>query len=557
MKFERTLVGISLLSMLGLPMSVEAKDSKSITLKQIGRYSAGASTVPDEPRTEIAAYDPASKRLFSINLNLRQLDVLDLSNPESQVLSPVQTIPLGGKPNSLAVRDGIVAVAIEGPQKTDPGSVKFFNTSGALLNQLTVGALPDMLVFSPNGKWLLVANEAEPSSYNNNPVPSVDPEGSVSVIDMKGDVTSLTQLDVRTATFSLAIPQENASSIRIYGPNATFAQDIEPEYITVSHDSKTAWVTLQENNAIGILDIPSATFTKLVGLGFKDHLLAENKLDASDRDVPGSSNNGIINIRNWPVLGMYEPDAIASYRVNGETYLVTANEGDTRDYPPGFTEEARAGSLSLDAAAFAAQGYPDVSTGAAGLRNNDNLGRLTVTNVNGAKELDADAEFERLYVPGGRSFSIRRADGTLVSDSGDALEQHTKALVPTLFNSQGTADSFDTRSDNKGPEPEGIAIGKISGKTYAFIGLERTGGVIVYDISKPTAPKFATYINTAPTDLSPEGLFFIKSEDSPNGKPLIVVSHEVSNTVTIFEVGQDAQGEDGEDDDEDGGEGDR
>jgi len=539
------LIGLSLLSFVGTS-AAGASDSPSITLKQIGRYSAGASTNPDEPRTEIAAYDPASKRLFSINLNLRQLDVLDLSNPESQVLAPVQTVPLGGKPNSVAVRDGIVAVAIEGPVKTDPGTVKFFSTSGALLNTLTVGALPDMLVFSPNGKWLLVANEGEPSSYNNNPVPSVDPEGSVSIIEMQLDVAGMTQLNVRTATFSASIPQENASSIRIYGPNATFAQDIEPEYITVSHDSKTAWVTLQENNAIGILNIPSATFTKIVGLGFKDHSLPENKLDTSDRDVPGSSNSGIINIRNWPVFGMYEPDSIASYRVKGETYLVTANEGDTRDYPPGFTEEARVGSLTLDAAAFTAQGYADVTTGAAGLRNADNLGRLTVTNVNGAKELDADTEFERLYVPGGRSFSIRRADGTLAYDSGDELEQRTATLVPALFNSQGAIDSFDTRSDNKGPEPEGLAIGKVSGRTYAFIGLERTGGVMVYDISEPAAPKFATYVSTAPVDLSPEGLFFIKRTDSPNGKPLLVVSHEVSNTVAIFEIDSPSQENDGD-----------
>ena len=547
MKLEQLVVGIGVLSVMGLPISAMASDSKSLTLKQIGRYSAGGATT----RAEISAYDPETKRLFSINLALQQLDIVDLSNPESQVLATVGTVALGGNPNSVAVRDGIVAVAIEGPQKTDPGNVKFFNTSGALLNSLTVGALPDMLVFSPNGKWVLVANEGEPNSYNNNPVPSIDPEGSVSVIDMTPGVTSLTQLNVQTATFSLAIPQENPTSIRVYGPNATFAQDIEPEYITVSHDSKTAWVTLQENNAIGILDIPTATFTKIVGLGFKDHLLPQNKLDASDRDVPGPSSNGIINIRNWPVLGMYEPDAIASYRVKGETYLVTANEGDTRDYPPGFSEEARVGALSLDAAAFAAQEYPDVTTGANGLRNNDNLGRLTVTNINGAKELDTDTEFERLYVPGGRSFSIRRADGTLVYDSGDDIEQRTKILVPTLFNSQGTADSFDTRSDNKGPEPEGLAIGKVSGRTYAFIGLERTGGVMVYDISKPTAPTFATYINTAPTDLAPEGLFFIKEEDSPNGKPLLVVSHEVSNTVTIFEIVTDSrEGEDGEDDEE-------
>ena len=240
---------------------------------------------------------------------------------------------------------------------------------------------------------------------------------------------------------------------------------------------------------------------------------------------------------------MYQPDSIASYRVKGKTYLVVANEGDARDYT-GFSEEARVGSLTLDPAAFAAQGYPDVTTGASGLRNNDNLGRLTVTNTLG--NTDGDAEFEKLYVFGARSFSIRNADGGLVYDSGDELEQHTATLTPATFNSNGGTDTFDTRSDNKGPEPEGLALGKISGRTYAFIGLERTGGVMVYDISDPRSPQFVTYTNTTPTDLSPEGLLFIKRKDSPNGKPLLVVSHEVSNTVTIFQIerkGQDDQEE--------------
>ena len=185
------------------------------------------------------------------------------------------------------------------------------------------------------------------------------------------------------------------------------------------------------------------------------------------------------------------------------------------------------------------------------LKNNANLGRLTVTNATGAKELDADTQFERIYVPGGRSFSIRRANGALVYDSGDDIEQRTASLLPDLFNSQGDIATFDTRSDNKGPEPEGVAIGKVSCRTYAFIGLERIGGVMVFDISKPAEPKFTTYINTAPTDLSPEGLFFIKKKDSPNGRSLLVVSHEISNTVTIFEIVRDPQDEDGEDDDED------
>ena len=160
-----------------------------------------------------------------------------------------------------------------------------------------------------------------------------------------------------------------------------------------------------------------------------------------------------------------------------------------------------------------------------------------VTNATG--NTDNDSEFEKIFVPGARSFSIRKADGTLVFDSGDEFEQKTAQLVPELFNSNGVptgSGGFNTRSDNKGPEPEGVAIGKVFGRIYAFIGLERTGGIMVYDISDPHRPFFVHYVNTSPTDQSPEGILFIKGEDSPNGKPLLVVSHEVSNTTTIFEI---------------------
>lgn len=532
----------TLLWIAGVSVVVEARDSRHITLTPIGRYNAGVG-VPVNVRTEIAAYDPESERVFSINLEQTRVDVLDISTPTSPFL--VAMFPLGGRPNSVAVHDGIVAVAIEGNLKTDSGKVQFFNINGALLNTLTVGALPDMLVFSRNGRWLLVANEGEPNSYG---MPgSVDPEGSVSIIDMKAGVTNLTPFDVRTATFSDSIPTVNASSIRVYGPGATIAQDMEPEYITVSHDSKTAWVTLQENNAVAILDIRAGEFTKIVGLGFKDHSKPGNALDPSDQDT--SVDNGTlkdgINIRGWPVLGMYEPDTIASYRVDGDTYLAMANEGDTRDWP-GFNEEIRvgAGGYALD---------PDVFPNAAMLKQNQNLGRLTVTRATGANELDADPQFERIYVPGARSFSIRKANGTLLYDSGDDFEHITADLLPDLFNSQGTALDFDTRSDNKGPEPEGLVLGRISGRTYAFIGLERIGGVMVYDVSHPKKPEFVQYVNTAPLDRSPEGMLFIKKQDSPNRKPLLVVSHEVSNTVAIFEITQDRDedDDDGKDDDRD------
>lgn len=509
---KTTICVVALLGIAILHPAAHAKQPKQITLTPIARYSAG----PGIERAEIAAYDPATKRIFSINPTLFRVDVLDISNPSDPVLE--FTILLGGRPNSVAFHNGIVAVAVENAFKTDPGEVQFFDTDGTMLNSVTVGALPDMLIFTPNGRWLLVANEGEPNSYGQKD--SVDPEGSVSIIDMKVGAANLTQADVRTATFNDSIPKTNVSSIRIYGPGATLAQDLEPEYIAVSHDSKTAWVTLQENNAIAILDIKAGVFTRLVGLGFKDHSQRGNRLDASDRD-------GGINIAKWQVFGMYQPDAIQSYRVRGMTYLVMANEGDSRAFT-GFNEEVVVSALSLD---------PKVFRNADVLQLDANLGRLTVTRATG--DTDGDGDFDKILVPGARSFSIRTAEGKLIFDSGNDFERITKAQVPTLFNSNGTAATFDTRSDNKGPEPEGVVLGKAFGRTYAFIGLERTGGVMVYDISDPFDPTFVQYVNTSPDDISAEGLLFIKAEDSPNGKPLLVVSHEISSTTTIFEISKD------------------
>jgi hypothetical protein len=487
---------------------------KQVALTFIGRYQAGVSASP-RSRAEIAAYDPATTRIFSTNGDLFRIDVLDIGNPASPSL--LFSIPLTGLPNSVAFREGVLAVAVENAIKTDPGRVEFYDANGRFLNSVDAGALPDMLTFTPNGRSVLVANEGEPNSYV---VPgSVDPEGSVSIIDMTGGVNNLTQAKVRTATFNTSIPMINSSSIRIYGPGATLAQDLEPEYITISHDSKTAWVTLQENNAIGVLDIEAGVFTQLIGLGLKDHSLSSNKLDPSDQD-------GGIHIANWPVFGMYQPDAIDSYSVGSATYLVMANEGDTRDYP-GFNEERRvgAGTYVLDPTTFPNAGI---------LKLNANLGRLTVTNQNG--DTDGDGDFDRIQVPGTRSFSIRTTSGQLVFDSGDAFEQITKLAVPASFNSNGTAATFDTRSDNKGPEPEGVVLGKAFGRTYAFIGFERTGGIVVYDVSDPFAPSFVQYINTTPNDISPEGVLFIKEDDSPNGKSLLVTSNEISGTTAIFQI---------------------
>jgi YVTN family beta-propeller protein len=296
---------------------------------------------------------------------------------------------------------------------------------------------------------------------------------------------------------------------------------------------KLEGLTLIDNNTIAILNdndfgvggasvtgdgrLSAPTVPAAIKLGIVqfDQL---NGLDSSDRD-------GGINIRNQPVFGLYQPDAIARYTYNGQTYLVTANEGDTREYT-GFTDEIRAGSSDyvLD---------PVVFPNAAALKNSAVLGRLRVSVTDG--DLDGDGDIDRITTFGTRSFSIRDTSGNLVYDSGNQFERLTAAAVPTLFNSNGIADTSDTRSDDKGPEPEGVVLGKIGDRTFAFVGLERVGGVMVYDVTNPFRPLFIEYNNTSPDDIAPEGLTFIPADSSPNGKPLLVVTNEVSRTTSIFE----------------------
>jgi 2',3'-cyclic-nucleotide 2'-phosphodiesterase / 3'-nucleotidase / 5'-nucleotidase len=523
-----------------------AARQKDIQLTPIGTYVTG---IYREGAAEIVAHDPGTQRLFVVNAFAATIDVLDISDPTLPAkIATIDMTLYGGVANSVAVRAGLVAVAMEASVKTDPGVVVFFNsTTLAPLSAVTVGAQPDMLTFTPNGRFLLVANEGEPNTYNDVAEPSIDPEGSISIIDVSGNIAALDQTKVRTADFTAFIGRENelrAAGIRIFGPNASAAQDLEPEYIAVSHDSRTAWVTLQENNALAVVDIHSATITQLIPLGLKDHMLPGNRLDLSDRDN-AAGTAGAINIANWPVKGMYQPDSIASYIYLGETYLVMANEGDARDYP-GFLEEVRVGAASyvLDPGSF-----PTAAT----LKQNRNLGRLTVSNATG--DLNGDGKFNEIHAFGARSFSIRTASGALVFDSGDQMEQATAALYPTRFNVSNHNNSFDSRSTSKGPEPEGVALGRVGGRKYAFIGLERIGGIMTYDVTNPYDVRFVDYVNNrnfalvpgagtiAPAfpdigDLGPEGLTFIKPEDSPNGFPLLVVGNEVSGTTTIYQINQ-------------------
>jgi DNA-binding beta-propeller fold protein YncE len=504
---------------------------RTFGMEQLGRFDGAVLGA-----AEITAFDAASKRLFVVNGASGTVDVLDLSDPANpRSVGSISVAAFGGGVNSVAVHDGLVALAIEAAPKTNPGTIAFYNAADLrLLNSVTVGAQPDMVSFSPDGRYALAALEGEPNSYG---LPdSVDPEGGIAVISVnRGGTPTLA-----TADFRAWIGRESdlrAQGIRIYGPGANAAQDLEPEYIAISDDSRTAWVTLQENNAVATVDIATARVTEIKSLGWKNHNVAGAGLDASDEDGGTNTNSGTpaVRIVPRPVRGLYLPDALAQYSVGGRTYLVTANEGDARADWPGFNEETRVRAhcpAGLDPAVFA---------DASNLLFDSNLGRLRVTtSPDGANTgKNAAGQCTELYSFGSRSFTIWDTSLNRVWDSGDEFEQRTTALPNALFNTTHDSNTLDNRSPSKGPEPEGVAIGRFGTRTIAFVGLERVGGVMVYDITSPTSPVFLTYFNQrtgATGDRGPEGLLLIPAAKSPNGKPLLVIGHEVSGTTSIVQI---------------------
>lgn len=511
-----------LLTLLSIAGSINIVTESASALNITRLSSLGNSTnAANNFGAEIPAYDPSSRKLFVIGPNNR-LDIADISNPASPItLSSLDLSSYGAGVNSVAIKNGIVALAMEANPITNNGSVVFFDTNGVFQSQVTVGALPDMLTFTPDGNRVLVANEGEPAN-------GVNPDGSVSIIDLSAGVLNPT---VNTATFTSFNGQENtfrSQGVRIF-PGQTVSQDVEPEYITVSDDGTTAWVSLQENNAIAIVNIVNAQVTSILPLGAKNFNASGNGLDPSDQDgvvFGGSANSPAVRINNWPVFGLYQPDTIATVTIAGQTYLISANEGDTRN------EARRVSTLTLDPNAF-----PNAAT----LKLTQNLGRLDVSSIDG---LNAQGQYSQLFAYGGRSFSIWNVTNGLsqVFDSGDDFEQilaafSTTPLTPSIFNSDGTPSSFDSRSDNRGPEPEGLALGTVGNRLYSFVGIERAGGFMVYDITNPSNPLLTNYINDSQLgDISPEGLLFIPAADSPNGTPLLIVANEVSRNVAIYSV---------------------
>jgi hypothetical protein len=458
--------------------------------------------VGGEGASEISAFDATTNKLYVVNVETNQISNYTITNIESPVQETPIDVSVYGSPNSVAIYNGKLAVAVEAPIKQNPGKILVYNTlDNALLNEYTVGALPDMVTFSKDGKLLISANEGEPNDDF-----TIDPLGTISIIDLTTDqVTTLdfTAFDSQQASLE-------TQGFRVFGPNATLAQDVEPEYITVSENSMFAWVSLQENNGMAKVNLATKTIEAIYPLGFKDYSLPENSFDASDKDL-------VTQLKNWNVKGMYQPDAIAYANINGTDYIFSANEGDSRDYD-GFSEEVRVEDLNLDPTAYPLSGD---------FQNEINLGRLKTTTTLG--DIDNDGDVDQIYSYGARSFSVWSASGNLLYDSGNSIATETLAFSSTLFNDE------DNRSDDKGAEPESVEILNLGNQRYIlFVGLERTDQIMVYDVTNPTSPQFLTILSHA-GDEAPEGLLIIPASQSPTGKDLLVVSNEDSGTVSFYE----------------------
>jgi hypothetical protein len=450
--------------LLGLAVSGAAQASSPIGGFQFEWTASHATGVT----SEIPAFDALTNTLWVAGVV--GVDVLNAGT--GSLIQHIDTSGFGFI-NSVAIHNGMAAMAFESSaDRTLPGQVVLFDTGTLTLasgiNQIAVGALPDMLTFTPDGSRLLVANEATPTVYG-----SFDPAGSVSIIDMGSRSVA--------ATAGFAGVPVTGSSVRSPG------MDFEPEYIAVNAAGTHAFVTLQEANAMGVLDLGTSAFTSVIGLGTKDFSLPGNEIDPSHKD-------GKIELRAADVKGFYQPDAVAAYEVGGQTYLVMANEGDTRE-DDGDKSRVKDSGLA---------GYPG------------DLSQLNVSTVDSTSGTD-------LYTFGGRSFSIRDADGTLVFDSGNQLD--AEAIARGIYD--------DGRSDDKGVEPEGVELMEIGGRTFAFIGLERTtkGAVAVYDITDPANASFVDMIVTD-GDVAPEGMKVFVMD----GKHYLAIANEVSNTTSLYSI---------------------
>ena len=508
-----------------------------------------AISLDGEGSGEIATFHPGSKRIFATNGVKNSIDIFDISNVAApKKVGSLSLSPYGNDVTSVAAgRDVVVAAVLvtetfsaTGAPSTPNGKLVVFDTNGKVLSSPDIlGVLPDSVTFAPNGTTALVAIEGQPVCAKDDPATAAkedtdyskasDPEGGVSIVDLTNPAAPV----VKFAGFKqFNVAQMKAKGIAVSSVVNNVAKDFEPEFITAV-DNKYAYVTIQEANAIGKLDIEAASFES-VTRAFESKLSVTAR-DTSDRD----SGAGLRNYAN--VVGASQPDAIASFKVGSGHYFVTANEGDAREYTC-LNDDQRGSSLKVDSRRF-----PNWST----LSANAALGRAKVNPTIGDR--DGDGDIDTIHLRGSNSMTMYR-NGIALWDSGELLDQiQIKAFgVANINGSHSLSSDKSTmnyvgqdRSDDKGSEPEGVAVGMVGNTRVAILGLERMTALAVFDITQPRSPVFQEWLQMLPAKAtpakdvkhwSPEGIVFVSADKSPSGKALIITSYELSGSISIHQI---------------------
>jgi hypothetical protein len=502
-----------------------------------------------EGSSEIATYHAGSKRIFATNGVKNTIDIFDISdvaNPKK--VGAVALSPYGNDVTSVAAgKDVVVAVvnvsdkfSATGVPTTTNGKIVVFDTDGKVLSSPDVlGVLPDSVTFAPNGTTALVAIEAQPVCAKDDPATAAkeetdytkasDPVGGVTVVDLTNPASPV----LRFAGFNqFSVADMRAKGIAVSSVVNNVAKDFEPEFVTAV-DNNYAYVTIQEANAIGRLNIKSATFES-VTRAFESNLSIVSR-DTSDRDAGA----GPRTYKN--VVGASQPDAIAGFTIGSGQYFVTANEGDAREYTC-LNDDLRASALKVDARRF-----PDWKA----LSGSAALGRAKVNPTIGDK--DGDGDIDTIHLRGSNSMTMYR-NGLVIWDSANLLDQiQTQAFgVANINGSHSLSSDKSTmnyvgqdRSDDKGSEPEGVAVGMVGDRRIAILGLERMTALAIFDITVPGNPIFQEWLQLLPTKatpakevkhFSPEGIVFVPADKSPSGKALIITSYELSGSLSIHQI---------------------
>ena len=545
--------------------------NSALNISLVGRAVLNAQS--PEGAAEIVAYQASKKWIYAINssgdeavVNIIPADTFDtaalVQDNEGIVgatnLTSTITLTLNdnapGDANSIAIDENnqMLAVAMAAKNVGEAGQIAFYDRSGdtpAFIKNVPAGFLPDMVTFNHDGTKVVVANEGEPNGDY-----SIDPEGSVSIINIVEGVVADTATNIDFTTYNSQQAELESDGFVFANPtgrtingnviNTTVAMDLEPEYVSISKDNKYAYVSIQENNGLAIINLEDNS-VELKALGFKDW--SDLQIDASDKD-------GGVNFKSYPGLyGMYQPDTISSFSWKGANFIVSANEGDAREYFFDVTDEAdcaEKGGLDYDeddgCLAYIDESRVEDLTLAANFdylnNDDDDIGRLKVSTVKG--DTNDDGQYESLYAYGARSFTIWDSNGLVVFDSGDDIGRITASVHGEAFNNNEDENEGDTRSDDKGAEPEALTIGTIDERTFAFIGLERMGGIMVYDITNPYDVQFEDYFYNRGViegaditgDLAPEGMVFVPAEQSATGEPLLIIGNEISGSIAVWQI---------------------